>query len=326
MTKKNKQHGFTIAELLVVISIIAVLTAISVVVFNRKTEQARQAADMATMRTAYGLITIQYLTGENNIIADGNTRYFYDANTCAITTTSPTEGYGMSHTNSHIWWSGNGEAIGIPNTSSSGPEVLSLTIEADGTVHYYWGDTYTGQNVTTATQYLALTYEEKLAKDVALINAVQNEFRSMTYGEIHSIIYDSNGKKRAGFVTGKLKDGCFCVQTAYGYVDESGETQSSAYNAETNKVEESINIFFPEQYANAGFNTSLNNEETYLINSLAGYKNIIWLNVKMAESDFKNLTPSDSRWNQVASNAYTYVKSSTGSTPSELSEATRRNQ
>lgn len=55
MKKNNKKSGFTLFELLVSISIIAVLTAVSVVSFgglNKKTRDARRLTDLEKIRVA----------------------------------------------------------------------------------------------------------------------------------------------------------------------------------------------------------------------------------------------------------------------------------
>lgn len=54
-TKQNRNNGFTLFELLVSISIIAVLTAVSVVSFgglNKKTRDARRLSDLEKIRVA----------------------------------------------------------------------------------------------------------------------------------------------------------------------------------------------------------------------------------------------------------------------------------
>ena len=49
--RKNK--GFTLAELLIVVAIIAVLVAISIPIFTTKLERSREATDLANLRGAY---------------------------------------------------------------------------------------------------------------------------------------------------------------------------------------------------------------------------------------------------------------------------------
>ena len=50
--KENRRRGFTMAELLIVVAIIAVLVAIAIPVFVKKIEKAREAYDIYTMRQA----------------------------------------------------------------------------------------------------------------------------------------------------------------------------------------------------------------------------------------------------------------------------------
>ena len=50
--KENKK-GFTLAELLIVVAIIAVLVAISIPIFNSQLEKSREAVDAANIRAAY---------------------------------------------------------------------------------------------------------------------------------------------------------------------------------------------------------------------------------------------------------------------------------
>ena len=49
----NRKKGFTLAELLIVVAIIAVLVAIGIPVFTSQLEKAREATDLANVRSAY---------------------------------------------------------------------------------------------------------------------------------------------------------------------------------------------------------------------------------------------------------------------------------
>lgn len=53
--KKNKK-GFTLAEMLIVVAIIAVLVAISIPIFTSQLEKSREATDLANIRAAYAEI------------------------------------------------------------------------------------------------------------------------------------------------------------------------------------------------------------------------------------------------------------------------------
>ena len=68
MLKKAKENkkGFTLAELLIVVAIIAVLVAISIPIFNSQLEKSREAVDAANIRAAYAEITADALTGKTD--------------------------------------------------------------------------------------------------------------------------------------------------------------------------------------------------------------------------------------------------------------------
>ena len=55
---KKRKAGFTLAELLIVVAIIAVLVAISIPIFTSQLKKARLAVDHSAMRDAYALAQI----------------------------------------------------------------------------------------------------------------------------------------------------------------------------------------------------------------------------------------------------------------------------
>lgn len=76
MSKKLNKKGFTLAELLIVVAIIAVLVVVSVPIFSSKLEKAREAADVANMRAAKAAAAALYLSDESSA-SKGS--YYYDA-------------------------------------------------------------------------------------------------------------------------------------------------------------------------------------------------------------------------------------------------------
>lgn len=50
---RTEREGFTLAELLIVVAIIAVLVAIAIPVFSAQLEKSREATDAANIRAAY---------------------------------------------------------------------------------------------------------------------------------------------------------------------------------------------------------------------------------------------------------------------------------
>lgn len=59
---KKRKAGFTLAELLIVVAIIAVLVAISIPIFTSQLEKSREATDLANIRAAYAECSAAVLT------------------------------------------------------------------------------------------------------------------------------------------------------------------------------------------------------------------------------------------------------------------------
>lgn len=83
--RENKK-GFTLAELLVVVAIVAILVAISVPIFTTQLGKARRATNQANMRAAKVAAISQYLTDGH----DGEKTYVYsiEAGTVTVATNS----------------------------------------------------------------------------------------------------------------------------------------------------------------------------------------------------------------------------------------------
>lgn len=76
---KRKKAGFTLAELLVVVAIIAILVAVSIPIFSGKLDKAREATDLANIRAAKAAATMQYLNNDVTLTNDGWYCCYYDA-------------------------------------------------------------------------------------------------------------------------------------------------------------------------------------------------------------------------------------------------------
>lgn len=64
LMKQNK-NGFTLMEMLIVIAIIAVLIAVAIPVFASQLEKAREATDLANVRSAYAKVSTEALLGDS---------------------------------------------------------------------------------------------------------------------------------------------------------------------------------------------------------------------------------------------------------------------
>ena len=87
--KRNNKKGFTLAELLIVVAIIAVLTAIAIPVFTSQLEKSREATDAANVRDAYAEIATALVAGE---LSKDNTTV-HVLNNLAATATFDADGF-----------------------------------------------------------------------------------------------------------------------------------------------------------------------------------------------------------------------------------------
>lgn len=70
-TMKKKRKGFTLAELLIVVAIIAVLVAIGIPIFTSLLEKSREATDAANIRVQYAQVMAEAITVDGNVNIDG---------------------------------------------------------------------------------------------------------------------------------------------------------------------------------------------------------------------------------------------------------------
>ncbi len=81
MNKKLTKKGFTLAELLIVVAILAILVAVSIPIFTSKLHDAKDSTDLANERAAKAAAVVEYMTGDGND-AEGSASavvYYYDA-------------------------------------------------------------------------------------------------------------------------------------------------------------------------------------------------------------------------------------------------------
>ncbi|MDD3417457.1 MAG: prepilin-type N-terminal cleavage/methylation domain-containing protein [Lachnospiraceae bacterium] len=68
--KLKEKKGFTLAELLIVVAIIAVLVAISIPIFTSQLEKSRDAVTAANLRAAYAEAAAEVITNEASNASD----------------------------------------------------------------------------------------------------------------------------------------------------------------------------------------------------------------------------------------------------------------
>jgi len=116
-TKLQNKKGFTLAELLIVVAIIAVLVAVSIPVFASQLENSRESADAANLRAAYAEVMSAALTEEDSA---GVTVNKTDDKITTITADVKCGQKEKTWTNTKIEDIGGVEISGIPATKLTG--------------------------------------------------------------------------------------------------------------------------------------------------------------------------------------------------------------
>lgn len=121
MNKIKNTKGFTLMEMLIVVAIIAILIAIAIPTFTTQLEKAREAADIANIRSAYSEAMVKYL--------DGATKG--DDKTPDTSATTPE----MTQTKAgwdHVKWPDYLGKTDIPTPTKG--DTVTVTVQEDGTV------------------------------------------------------------------------------------------------------------------------------------------------------------------------------------------------
>ena len=121
--RKNNKKGFTLAELLIVVAIIAVLVAIAIPVFTTQLEKSREATDLSNVRSAYAEIMADYL-------ANG-AKSAYSTTVTAMQTQS---GWQMGSSNAVLHTRVDGTEGTVSITNHFGGSTFTVAITASGTV------------------------------------------------------------------------------------------------------------------------------------------------------------------------------------------------
>ena len=128
MKKIKNTKGFTLMEMLIVVAIIAILIAIAIPSFTAQLEKAREAADIANIRSAYAEAMVDYLDSDNA--------------TFPVTATSQKMTQKQEHwQTAGIWPDYLGAAVDV-----TAGQIVTVSIAADGTVTCTAGAAQAGGN------------------------------------------------------------------------------------------------------------------------------------------------------------------------------------
>ena len=122
MERKRNQKGFTLAELLIVVAIIAVLVAIAIPVFSAQLEKSREATDLSNIRSAYATLVADYLNNDSAATAKS----------VEVDAKQKEDGWKISH-ELEVMRDGSASAYSIENYNE-GTTSWVVTINNDGTI------------------------------------------------------------------------------------------------------------------------------------------------------------------------------------------------
>lgn len=120
MRKMRERKGFTLAELLIVVAIIAVLVAIAIPIFSNQLEKAKEATDTANVRAAYAEVVTLH-------IEDGS------AHSMSVSARQGQPGW-QNSTNGNLTTQVNGSESSLSFGAKTAGSDYTISIGTDGSV------------------------------------------------------------------------------------------------------------------------------------------------------------------------------------------------
>lgn len=163
---KQNRNGFTLMEMLIVIAIIAVLIIIVIPVFASQLEKAREAADLANVRSAYAQVSEEVMLGNPGTIVTVNLTQ-KEADWQSM---EPVNIGGITHSKNQ------GDTVNWKGTvAPNGTCVVSY--EEDHGIILTWSGTKYPFN-TSVTNFFSLLYDTDFWKDGSMKDNSNFEFDS----------------------------------------------------------------------------------------------------------------------------------------------------
>lgn len=169
---KQNKNGFTLMEMLIVIAIIAVLIAVAIPVFASQLEKAREATDLANVRSAYAQVSTEALLGDSETTVTVNLKQ-KQADWQSV---DPVNIGGIVHSKSQgdtANWIGVAEPNGtcVVSYKEDYGIILNWSGKADPSISKYPFN-------TTVTDFFPLLYDTEFWKSGSMKNKSNFEFDS----------------------------------------------------------------------------------------------------------------------------------------------------
>ena len=182
---KKNQHGFTLAELLVVVAIVGILVAISIPVFTAQLSKARKATNQANLRAAKAAAVAEYLTDDKDTFAKAT--YDYDISTGVATklgeNATKAASYEVENMDAAVSSKNKYEKIAIYGLSYAGETLLSEL--QDSSIQIAYGIDQNADSIYSDINVYSL--EDSLEPvDVVVVTAITffNEIEKKLSGKI----------------------------------------------------------------------------------------------------------------------------------------------
>lgn len=157
--KRRNRKGFTLAELLIVVAIIAVLVAISIPIFTSQMTKAKIAVDQSNVRSAKAAAAAEYMTNDES----GPVEYIYDGShaikveSASTVTSLKKPGYGKSDNAAN-----KNNETGATGTPKNGYVLVTIDGSGDTQITAKWVNNFVISNKGTLS---AASLEEQVKKE-----------------------------------------------------------------------------------------------------------------------------------------------------------------
>lgn len=224
MRMKDDRKGFTLAELLIVVAIIAVLVAISIPIFRSQLEKSREAADLANVRSAYAQVMTAANTEDQSSVKYGNGVYYL-----LVDLTQKEEGWTTAEASLSVGgvtpaesskWIGSPQANGQCRVSYSAADGVKLTWSGSATITTLTDGVKNGSKFT-ADYLVHCGKQAYFTKDI-VINGTTLSVRSYYAGKDSAFYQDALEFEKNPVPTGFTKSSFYNTDDKHDKVTTNG--------------------------------------------------------------------------------------------------------